>query len=40
MKSGDGLFDYTPERIGELQAERARKLVAACLVLESDGTGS
>lgn len=40
MKSGGGLFDYTPERIRELQAERARKLVAARLVLESDGLQS
>jgi 3-hydroxybutyryl-CoA dehydrogenase/5-formyl-3-hydroxy-2-methylpyridine 4-carboxylate dehydrogenase len=40
MKSGGGLFDYTPERVKELQAERARKLVAARLVLESGGTGS
>jgi 3-hydroxybutyryl-CoA dehydrogenase/5-formyl-3-hydroxy-2-methylpyridine 4-carboxylate dehydrogenase len=35
IKSGAGLFDYTPERIRELQAERARKLVATRLALES-----
>jgi 3-hydroxybutyryl-CoA dehydrogenase/5-formyl-3-hydroxy-2-methylpyridine 4-carboxylate dehydrogenase len=35
IKSGGGLFDYTPERIRELQAERARKLVATRLALES-----
>jgi 3-hydroxyacyl-CoA dehydrogenase len=28
MKTGQGLYDYTPERIDELRAERARKLVA------------
>jgi 3-hydroxyacyl-CoA dehydrogenase len=28
MKTGSGLYDYTPERIDELRAERARKLVA------------
>ena len=28
IKSGKGLYDYTPERIAELRAERARKLVA------------
>jgi 3-hydroxybutyryl-CoA dehydrogenase/5-formyl-3-hydroxy-2-methylpyridine 4-carboxylate dehydrogenase len=36
IKSGAGLFDYTPERIRELQAERARKLVATRLALESE----
>lgn len=40
IKSGGGLFDYTPERIRDLQAERARKLVAARLVLEADGKPS
>jgi len=28
MKTGEGLYQYTPERIDELRAERARKLVA------------
>jgi 3-hydroxyacyl-CoA dehydrogenase len=28
MKTGQGLYEYTPERIDELRAERARKLVA------------
>lgn len=35
IKTGGGLFDYTPERIRALQAERARKLVATRLALES-----
>jgi 3-hydroxybutyryl-CoA dehydrogenase/5-formyl-3-hydroxy-2-methylpyridine 4-carboxylate dehydrogenase len=35
IKSGKGLYDYTPERIGELRAERARKLVAVRKALES-----
>ncbi|MGQ9367993.1 5-formyl-3-hydroxy-2-methylpyridine 4-carboxylate 5-dehydrogenase [Azospirillum sp. ST 5-10] len=34
IKSGGGMYEYTPERIRELQAERARTLVAARLVLE------
>ncbi len=37
LKSGAGLFDYTPEGIKALQAERARKLVATRLALESGG---
>jgi hypothetical protein len=28
MKTGSGLYEYTPERINELRAMRARKLVA------------
>jgi 3-hydroxyacyl-CoA dehydrogenase len=28
MKTGQGLYEYTPERIDELRVERARKLVA------------
>jgi 3-hydroxyacyl-CoA dehydrogenase len=28
MKTGGGLYEYTPERIDQLRAERARKLVA------------
>jgi 3-hydroxybutyryl-CoA dehydrogenase/5-formyl-3-hydroxy-2-methylpyridine 4-carboxylate dehydrogenase len=28
MKTGEGLYEYTPERIDQLRAERARKLVA------------
>ena len=35
MKTGKGLYDYTPERIAELRAERARKLVAVRKALES-----
>lgn len=35
MKTGGGIFSYTPERIAELQAERARKLVAIRKVLQS-----
>ena len=35
MKTGKGLFDYTPERIAELRGERARKLVAVRKALES-----
>jgi 3-hydroxybutyryl-CoA dehydrogenase/5-formyl-3-hydroxy-2-methylpyridine 4-carboxylate dehydrogenase len=35
IKSGGGFFDYTPERIQELGAARAGKLVAVRKVLES-----
>lgn len=35
IKSGAGLYNYTPERIAELQAERARKLVAVRRALEA-----
>jgi len=35
IKAGKGLYDYTPERIAELRAERARKLVAVRKALES-----
>ncbi|MGY6708253.1 MAG: 5-formyl-3-hydroxy-2-methylpyridine 4-carboxylate 5-dehydrogenase [Rhizobiaceae bacterium] len=34
IKSGEGLYSYTPERIAELQRERARKLVAIRRILE------
>ncbi len=34
IKSGEGIFSYTPERIAELQAERARKLVAVRKALQ------
>ena len=27
MKTGGGLYEYTPERVDQLRAERARKLV-------------
>jgi len=27
MKTGGGLYEYTPERVDQLGAERARKLV-------------
>jgi 3-hydroxybutyryl-CoA dehydrogenase/5-formyl-3-hydroxy-2-methylpyridine 4-carboxylate dehydrogenase len=35
MKTGGGIFSYTPERINELRAERARRLVAVRKALES-----
>lgn len=35
IKTGSGVFDYTPERIAELRAERARKLVAVRKTLQS-----
>jgi 3-hydroxybutyryl-CoA dehydrogenase/5-formyl-3-hydroxy-2-methylpyridine 4-carboxylate dehydrogenase len=38
IKSGEGIYAYTPERIAELQQERARKLVAIRRILEEDGT--
>jgi 3-hydroxybutyryl-CoA dehydrogenase/5-formyl-3-hydroxy-2-methylpyridine 4-carboxylate dehydrogenase len=34
MKSGEGIYAYTPERIAELQSGRARKLVAIRRILE------
>lgn len=34
IKSGEGIYAYTPERIAELQRERARKLVAIRRILE------
>jgi 5-formyl-3-hydroxy-2-methylpyridine 4-carboxylate dehydrogenase len=34
MKTGSGIFAYTPERISELRAERARKLVAVRKALQ------
>jgi 5-formyl-3-hydroxy-2-methylpyridine 4-carboxylic acid 5-dehydrogenase len=35
IKTKGGIFDYTAERIAELQAERARKLIAVRKALES-----
>ena len=35
MKTGGGLYDYTPERIEELRASRAAKLVAVRKALEA-----
>jgi 5-formyl-3-hydroxy-2-methylpyridine 4-carboxylic acid 5-dehydrogenase len=35
IKTGEGIFGYTPERVGELQAERARKLIAVRKALQS-----
>jgi 3-hydroxyacyl-CoA dehydrogenase len=35
MKTGGGLYDYTPEDVDRLRAERARKLVAVRKALES-----
>ncbi|WP_378941268.1 5-formyl-3-hydroxy-2-methylpyridine 4-carboxylate 5-dehydrogenase [Mesorhizobium sp. ANAO-SY3R2] len=37
IKSGEGMFAYTPEGIGKLQGERARKLVAIRRILEDRG---
>lgn len=34
LKSGDGVYSYTPESIAKLQPERARKLVAIRRILE------
>jgi 5-formyl-3-hydroxy-2-methylpyridine 4-carboxylate dehydrogenase len=34
IKSGEGMFSYTPEQIKALQGERARKLVAVRRILE------
>ncbi len=35
MKTGSGMFDYTPEKIQALRGERAKKLVAVRKALES-----
>ena len=35
IKTGSGIYDYTPERIAELQSERARKLVAVRKALQT-----
>ncbi len=35
MKAGGGVFDYTPEKIGQLQQLRAKRLVAVRRALES-----
>jgi 3-hydroxyacyl-CoA dehydrogenase len=35
MKTGGGIYDYTPEQIDELRAQRAAKLVAVRKALES-----
>jgi 3-hydroxyacyl-CoA dehydrogenase len=35
MKTGGGLYDYTPEQINELRAKRVAKLIAVRKVLES-----
>jgi 3-hydroxybutyryl-CoA dehydrogenase/5-formyl-3-hydroxy-2-methylpyridine 4-carboxylate dehydrogenase len=37
MKTGGGIYDYTPEQIDELRARRAGKLVAVRKALEQDG---
>jgi 5-formyl-3-hydroxy-2-methylpyridine 4-carboxylate dehydrogenase len=34
IKTGEGIFGYTPERIAELQGERARKLIAVRKALQ------
>ena len=36
MKTGGGIYDYTPEQIGELRAQRAAKLVAVRKALEGE----
>jgi 5-formyl-3-hydroxy-2-methylpyridine 4-carboxylate dehydrogenase len=35
IKTGSGIYDYTPEKITELQSERARKLVAVRKALQA-----
>jgi 3-hydroxybutyryl-CoA dehydrogenase/5-formyl-3-hydroxy-2-methylpyridine 4-carboxylate dehydrogenase len=35
MKTGGGIYDYTPEQIDQLRAQRARKLVAVRKALEA-----
>jgi 3-hydroxybutyryl-CoA dehydrogenase/5-formyl-3-hydroxy-2-methylpyridine 4-carboxylate dehydrogenase len=35
MKTGGGIYDYTPERIEELRGQRAAKLVAVRKALEA-----
>jgi 5-formyl-3-hydroxy-2-methylpyridine 4-carboxylic acid 5-dehydrogenase len=35
IKSGSGIYDYTPEKIAELQSARARKLVAVRKALQA-----
>jgi 5-formyl-3-hydroxy-2-methylpyridine 4-carboxylate dehydrogenase len=35
IKTGSGIYDYTPERIAELQSARARKLVAVRKALQT-----
>ena len=35
MKTGGGIFNYTPEQVGQLRGQRARKLVAVRKALES-----
>jgi 3-hydroxyacyl-CoA dehydrogenase len=37
MKTGGGLYDYTPEDVDRLRAERAAKLVAVRKALEQEG---
>ena len=36
MKTGSGMYDYTPEEIDQLRAERAAKLVAVRKALEAE----
>jgi 3-hydroxybutyryl-CoA dehydrogenase/5-formyl-3-hydroxy-2-methylpyridine 4-carboxylate dehydrogenase len=36
MKTGGGLYDYTPDDIERLRAQRAAKLVAVRKALEQD----
>ena len=35
MKTGGGIYSYTPEQIAQLRASRAKKLVAVRKALES-----
>ena len=37
MKTGGGIYDYTPEKVASLRAERAAKLVAVRKILDSQG---
>jgi 3-hydroxybutyryl-CoA dehydrogenase/5-formyl-3-hydroxy-2-methylpyridine 4-carboxylate dehydrogenase len=34
MKTGSGIYDYTPERIDQLRAERAGRLIAVRKALQ------
>ncbi|MGH3143056.1 MAG: 3-hydroxyacyl-CoA dehydrogenase family protein, partial [Gaiellales bacterium] len=36
MKTGSGMYDYTPEDVDRLRAERAAKLVAVRKALEAE----
>ena len=38
IKSGKGVYDYTPQRIAELRASRAKKLVAVRKAMEQEAS--